>query len=181
MAESIILSGMQTLRQIGFFDFFLPFILFFAIIYAALDKTQVFGADKKDVNAVIALVIALIASTTSWVLKGVAGFLPWVGFISLVVVAFLMLAAMVYGGDVGELFKSAWVKIGGLLFVVIALGLGLYYGLGFDKFTSGMSISLSNEDVAAVIMLIVGIVAFAVIVKGGTSSSNNSGGSSNNG
>ena len=167
-------TGIQTLKAMGFFDFFLPFLLFFAIIYATLDKTQVFGADKKDINAIVALVIALIASTTSWVIKGVTGFLPWVGFIALVVVAFLMLAAMVYGGNVDQLISSPAVKYGGLIFVVIALGLGLYYGLGFDK-AVGSGISLSDDDIAMIIMLIVGIGAFFLIVKGGSSSSQSGG------
>ncbi len=165
--ESLMLGGIQTLREIGFFDFFLPFILFFAIIYGALEKTQVFGEGRKDINAIIALVIALIASTTSWVLKGVAGFLPWVGFIALIVVAFLMLAAMVYGGDVGELFKSDWVKAGALIFVVIALGLGLYFGLGLNESLAGAGSFLTEEDIALLIMLIIGFGAFAIVVKAG--------------
>lgn len=165
MAESIIVGGIETLRHMGFFDFLLPFLLFFAIIYAALDKTQVFGADKKDTNAIIALVIALIASTTSWVLKGVAGFLPWVGFIALIVVAFLMLAALVYGGEVNKLYENPWVKGIALLFVVIALGAGLYYGLGLNETLGGIGSGISDEDVAVILALIIGIAAFAVIIK----------------
>ncbi|MCD6547418.1 MAG: hypothetical protein J7K22_02585, partial [Nanoarchaeota archaeon] len=167
--ESLLLGGIQTLKEIGFFDFFLPFILFFAIVYGALDKTKVFGENRKDINSVIALVISLIASTTGWVLKGVAGFLPWVGFIALVVVAFLMLAAMVYGGEVENLFKSVWVKSLSLLFIVIALGTGLYYGLGLNEKVGG--IKISETDAALLIMLVIFFIAFAVIVKGGGSSS----------
>jgi hypothetical protein len=166
--------GVQSLRDMGFFDFFLPFLLFFAIIYAALDKTQVFGQDKKDINAIVALVISLIASTTSWVIKAVTGFLPWVGFIALVVVAFLMLAAMVYGGDVSQLFSNNWIKGGAVIFVIIALGLGLYYGLGFDKTFTGSGISLSDEDWAMLLMLIIGIGAFFAIIKSGGKSNNSS-------
>jgi len=167
-----LMAGVEILRGMGFFDFFLPFLLFFAIIYAALDKTKVFGEDKKDINAIVALVIALIASTTGWVIKGVTGFLPWVGFIALIIVAFLMLAAMVYGGNVEELIKSPVVKYGGLLFVVIAIGVGLYYGLGFNNMVS--TFSLSDEDVALLLMLGIGIGAFAIIVKGGGSTSKGS-------
>ena len=170
--ESILLGGIETLRTIGFFDFFLPFILFFAIIYGALDKTKVFGEDRKDINAIIALVISLIASTTGWVLKGVTGFLPWVGFIALILIAFLMLAAMVAGGDVEALFSNPIVKWGGLAFVVIALILGIYYGLGFNESAIGSSVGsmFSKEDVALIIMGVIGIAAFALIVKGGGSS-----------
>ncbi len=163
--ESVLLLGVQGLREMGFFDFFLPLILFFAIIYGALDKTKIFGDDKKDINAIIAFAISLIAATTSWVLRGVAGFLPWVGFIALIVVAFLMLAALIVG-DVTELVRSRWVKIGGILFVIAGLGLGVWYGLGLDKRFAGTGTGISETDIAIVVVLAIFIGAFYLIVRG---------------
>ncbi len=173
--ESLLLAGVQGLREMGFFDFFLPLLLFFAIIYGALDKTKIFGEDKKDINAIIAFVISLIAATTSWVLKGVAGFLPWVGFIALVVVAFLMLAALIVG-DVSTLVESQIVKVGGVLAVLIGLILGVWYGLGLNERFSGtgMGLRLTETDIALGFMILIGAAAFYMITK----NSQGSGGSS---
>ena len=162
--ESMLLVGVQTLRDMGFLDFFLPLILFFAIIYGALDKTKIFGDDKKDINAIIAFVISMIAATTSWVLKGVAGFLPWVGFIAIVVVAFLMLAALIVG-DIDKLVEEKWVKIGGVLFVIAGLAMGLWYGLGINKMFEGVGsgIGITETDIAIIVMIaIFGIVFFSI-------------------
>ena len=162
--ESMLLAGVQGLRELGFFDFFLPLLLFFAIIYGALDKTKIFGEDKKDINAIIAFVISLIAATTSWVLKGVAGFLPWVGFIALVVVAFLMLAALIVG-DAETLAASPAVKIGGVLFVIVGLIFGVWYGLGLNERFAGTGAGISETDIALVAVLIIGGVLFYTITK----------------
>ena len=162
--ESVFIGGMQTLQTLGFFKFFLPFLLFFAIIYGALQKTQVFGKDRKDIDAIIALVISLIATTTAWVIDAIQGFLPWVGFIALVIVCFLMLVAMVYG-DVTELAKSTWVKGGVLIAVVIAIFALLYTILGFGTLTGGFG--LADTDIAILVVAAIGIFAFYLIIKGG--------------
>lgn len=170
MAEtSFILGGVQTLREIGFFDFFLPFILFFAIIYGALQKTQVFGEGRRDIDSIIAFVIALIASTTGWVLKGITGFLPWVGFTAIIIVCFLMLAAMVGGGDVSQLFKKPYFIAAGVIFIAVILFFGVFFTFGWDKIAGGVAggAGISETDIALVIMLIIGLGAFALIVKGG--------------
>ena len=58
--QSIILSGIQTIRALGFFDFLLPFLLFFTVIYAILGKSKIFqdseGKERKDINAVVSFV-----------------------------------------------------------------------------------------------------------------------------
>lgn len=50
----------ESLRGFGFFDYYLPFILMFAIFYGLLTKSKIFGEDKKAER--INLVIALSAS-----------------------------------------------------------------------------------------------------------------------
>ena len=50
------------LQNFGVFDVLIPFILIFTILYAILQKVQIFGKDEsKKYNVVIALVIGLIA------------------------------------------------------------------------------------------------------------------------
>lgn len=165
--ESVLFAGIQTLIEMGILHFFLPLLLFFAIIYAALDKTKIFGEDKKDINAIIAFVISLISATTTWVLKGVIDFLPWIAFIAVVVVAFLMLSALIVG-DVSKLVELKIIKVGGVLFVLIGLMLGVWYGFGMsEKFTGmGNGMRLTQTDIALLVILLFVGGLFAVIVKG---------------
>lgn len=46
------------LEAMGFFDYVLPFMLIFVLMYAVLKKTQVLG-EEKQINATAALVISL--------------------------------------------------------------------------------------------------------------------------
>ncbi len=41
-------------------DFLYPFLLVFFILFAVLEKTNIFGSDKKQLNAAISLVVGLI-------------------------------------------------------------------------------------------------------------------------
>ncbi|MDD5182270.1 MAG: hypothetical protein PHC66_03810 [Candidatus Nanoarchaeia archaeon] len=168
--ESIILGGIKTLRTLGFFDFLLPFLLFFAVIYAILAKSKIFesepGKERRDINAVVAFVIAMIATTTSWVLLALNQFLPWVGFITIVLLGFLILGSMVYGGDVTAAFKENPVMrnlaVGLVGFVVFIV---MYYALGWQSFFN--IFGLSNVDYALILIGIILIIVLYVMFKGG--------------
>lgn len=164
--ESVVLQGLLMLREIGFFDFLMPFILFFAIIYGALEKTKVFGEGRRDINSVIALVIALVATTTAMVTKALAGFLPWVGFIAIVVVSFLMVVALMIG-DVSELAKIKYFKEGVVVVVAIIMLVIVVFALGLDKIiaSSGAGSGISETDIALIVIIVVGLIAFAIFMK----------------
>ena len=52
-------SLIESLSQMGFFSYILPFLLIFALIYGILMKVKFF--DKNAINAIIALAVALLA------------------------------------------------------------------------------------------------------------------------
>ena len=165
--ESVILAGLNTLRAIGFFDFLLPFLLFFAVIYAVLAKSKIFesepGKERRDINAVVAFVIAMIATTTSWVLLALNQFLPWVGFISIVLLGFLILGSMIYGGDITKIFQDETLRniaIGLIGFVVF---IAMYYALGWQTMLN--LFGLSNVDYALVLIGIILVIVVVVMFK----------------
>ena len=48
-----------TLERWGVSDILLPFLLIFAIVFAILEMTKIFGADKKNINVIVSLVMGL--------------------------------------------------------------------------------------------------------------------------
>lgn len=48
------------LEALGILDSLIPFILIYAITFAVLDKAQIFGVGKRNINAIIALAIGLM-------------------------------------------------------------------------------------------------------------------------
>ena len=51
---------LYRLENLGFFDFILPFILIFAVIFGVLSYAKIFG-DNKGIHSLIALVLGLMA------------------------------------------------------------------------------------------------------------------------
>lgn len=48
------------INKTGFFDYFLPFMVSFAVIYGLMQKTMILGKDRQNLNAVFAVVVSLI-------------------------------------------------------------------------------------------------------------------------
>jgi len=57
--ENLIMTG----KQVGIFDFYLPFVLSFAIIYGILRKIKIFGDEKvgKTTDLIISLILSVFA------------------------------------------------------------------------------------------------------------------------
>lgn len=56
---ALIDETISNLLAQGFFDYVLPFLLVFFVMFAILEQTKVFGEGKKGIHAAIAMVIAL--------------------------------------------------------------------------------------------------------------------------
>src|SRR3989344_3024589 len=55
-----IYDAIERLANVGALDIILPFLLFFTILFAVLQKTKILGEKAKKFNIVISLVIALL-------------------------------------------------------------------------------------------------------------------------
>ncbi len=53
-------SAIITIYNTGFFDYFLPFMISFALIYGLMQKTMILGKDKSNLNAIFAVVVSLV-------------------------------------------------------------------------------------------------------------------------
>ena len=66
--ESVLETAINFLIELGVFEYLLPFILIFTLLYAILEKTKVLGTEKIDeitytkrnLNAMVSFVIALM-------------------------------------------------------------------------------------------------------------------------
>lgn len=123
----------QMLGNSGFITLFVPFILIFSIVYAALLMSNLFGDEKKinnNIKIVISLSIALIAisnhiinpSSKFDVVNVLLNALPNVALIFVAVVAILMLVGMIGGQKVyeeyGNYFTIAIIIIVSYLFLL---------------------------------------------------------------
>jgi len=148
-------------------DFLLPLLLIWFIVFAVLERTKIFGSEKKQLNALTALVIALIFVGAVYPKIIVSNLMLFLSIALVAVFVIMLLWGFVYG-DEKEGFKlEPWMKW------TLAIGLGIafifaliwaagdwWYGiLDFLKSSMGKTITTN------VIFILVIIVALAVVLK----------------
>lgn len=145
------------LQQIGFYDVFLPFLLVFAIVFAVLEKTKIFG-ERGRVNLIIALVIALLLVVQRDIVNTINTFLPSVSLILVIVLAFLLVLTMVAGKEFKGLGGSAM----GVAVIAIIIALALALSPRLPNF-----LAPSEREALLRIAIPVGIVLLAAWYVGG--------------
>jgi nitrate reductase NapE component len=102
-------SMFVSMQDIGLVDVVLPLILAFAILYGIFQKTRVFGSDrgqpKSNVNAVVALAIALFV-VVSINLVNLMTHIIWIFSILIIIAVMIMLLTGALGVKFSELFKK---------------------------------------------------------------------------
>ena len=164
---------LQIFKSMGFTEFFLPFLLFFAIIYGTLEKTEIFGKERRDINATVALAIALIAAFSGWAVGAVVGFIPYLVFILFLVVGILMAIALVFGNMENFQKQWGWFGKGAIIVISIVLIIAGVYAAFPGISGANINIGLSDQDIAMIILLVVFLAFFVVITRkpsGGSSS-----------
>ena len=89
----IILSG-------PFFrELVLPFLLVFAIVFAVLQKSQILGKDKKQIDAIVALVLGLIVVAIGSATNIITGIIPVLAVGLVILLAFFLLWGFAFHGE----------------------------------------------------------------------------------
>jgi hypothetical protein len=170
-STSIVSGVIETWKKFGVFDFILPFLLVFSIMYGILERVQIFGKEKgAKTHAIIAFTIAMITTLTGWFISFLTGYMPWVSVISIVIITGLMLVAMFYG-DIDKLLKKEGAMQYAAIIVTVALAVVLLSlgGPFIEQLRIGdllTSIGLSVSDLWGLAFFIGFIVVLLIVGKG---------------
>lgn len=151
-----------------FTEVVLPFVFVFVVIFAILQKTQLLGKDKAQVDSMVGLVVGLILIGFPQPRDILVGIMPWLA----VGVAVILVFFILYGFVVGDLTQSTaiapWLKN-------TFLGLAALFTVGVVLFVSGAgklllsSFGDSGEIWMNAVMIIIIVAVVAVAIKGGKS------------
>lgn len=110
-------------EQAGFFQYLFPVLLLFALVFGILTKLDLFK-DNKGLNAIIALVVGLIAIQSSFVSEFFNALFPRLGIGLIILLSVILVAGLVLPktGDVAILMISAIIIIMVLVNTAGALG-----------------------------------------------------------
>lgn len=152
----------------GLTDVMLPFLLIFVIIFAVLEKTKLFGEEKRNINTVIALVFALLVVIPHVTNSYPSGFdvvqilneaLPAV---SLVIIAVLMLLVLIGIFGQEKVFLGMAMP-GWITFVSVILIIGIF-GNAAGWWAGGLTPWLERQFGSDAIAIIIMLLVFGVII-----------------
>lgn len=128
MAKSIFVQALNALKAIGAFRVIFPFILIFSIIFGILERTDIFGEEAADINALVSFSIAILFVGAGNAVGTLTQFVPWVSLLSVFLISVVMVVALFYE-DISKVAESNW-KWVVITIAVIWLILSLLYSMG---------------------------------------------------
>ena len=150
---------LQDWEYMGVFEYVLPFLLVFAVVFGILHKSKVIG-DHRGINMVIALAIAMLAITSLPLRNFFIVLFPYAGIGLAILLVGLILTGLFYGGEgADKWWKITFFSIGMFIAVVVV----------FSALTSYTSWGLGNwwwrEYLNAIIVavVIIGLILLVVL------------------
>lgn len=178
---STLQNAIQFFKDFGLFDVVLPFLLVFALIFAILEKTRILGTEKekgedvpkKNLNTMVAFVVAMLVVATNKIVEAINSALPNVVLIIVSFVAFLMMVGVFVG--TGELnFAKDYKKLS-MGFILVSLILLILIVLNSLKTAAGITWldevlnyvvnNASGPVVMSIVFLIVAVGAIIYITR----------------
>ncbi len=129
MVEPIFISPL-------FIDYILPFVLVFTLIFAILQKTQLLGDGKKQINAIIGLIIGLILIAFPFARNIIVQLMPFLAVSAVILLVFMLLYGFIMGKKEGDvLHKGVKIALGiilGLALITVLLFISGYWTPVYD-------------------------------------------------
>jgi hypothetical protein len=155
------------LAKIGVYDVILPFLLVFTIVFAILDKTKILGTDKvgdktsskKNLNSMVAFVIALLVVASAQLVAVINQVVSQVVLLLVLIICFLLLVGTFFGSEEFTLKEfPTWVKF---LMTLSFIGIVLIFLNALD-WLQYIFYLFQNWDLewASTIIFVIIIVAF---------------------
>lgn len=144
----------------------LPFILVFTLVFAVLQKTKILGDGKKQIDALVALAIALIVVSFGYATGIIISLVPVLAVGVVVILIFMLLYGMSFHGDFNMHDNVKWtIGILAAIAVIIATMVATgAWGYVVDLFETGGD---GTFNVTNLIFVVVVAIAVALVVMGG--------------
>jgi len=145
-------------EYMGVFEYVLPFLLIFAVVFGILHKSQIIG-EHRGINMVIALAIAMLAITSLPLREFFRVLFPYAGVGLAILLVGLILTGLFFGGkEADRWWKITFFSIGMFIAVIVVLSaLSSYtaWGLGNWWWQEYLNSIIVGAVVIGLILLVV--------------------------
>lgn len=158
-----------TILQSDFFvNLVLPFLLVFTLVFAILQKTKILGDGKKQIDAIVALVVGLLVVAFGYAVNIIVFLMPVLAVSLVVILLFLLIWGFTHGSEKFEIHKN--VKMAGGVIAALVVAIALIYVTGFyNTFLSWFNSDSSYVGTAVFVILMVVGVGVVIGFGGGKS------------
>lgn len=148
-----------------FIEIILPFVLVFTIVFAILQKSKILGEGKKQIDALVSLVIGLIVVSFANAVGVIVSLLPILAVSLVVILMFLLLWSPFFAQGEFKVPKPIQWTAGVIAAIVVIIAV-LYVTPAWEfireLFSGGGSTVLTN----IIVIVIIGIAVVAVLLGG---------------
>lgn len=160
-------SVFGQLQSIGVYDFLLPFLLVFTIIFAVLEKTKLMGTDqnqkpKTNINTILALIIGLIVVVQTPIVQLINNYLSKMALFIVIILIFLLVLG-IFGANVEGGITGGVAGFFVLVVAILAVAWALSPELGFsDVFNRYLP---SDSDRGLILFIVIFIVVVWLVTR----------------
>jgi len=165
MAIELTCGGPTIFQSCFFLYAVLPFLLVFSVVFAVLQKTEILGKGKKQIDAIVAFVIGLIVVAFSAFVGVIVQLLAFMAVALVVILVFMILLGTVYEPgkfEIGKGIKATFAVLIAIAVTVVVIYLTPAWDYILGLFSGGNTSNL----VANVIMVVIIIGAVAAVMFG---------------
>jgi uncharacterized membrane protein len=148
-----------------FVEAILPFLLVFTLVFAVLQKTEILGKGKRQIDALVAFVIGLIVISFGYATGVIISVIPFLAVAVVVILVFMLLYGMAFTGRTGDEFKlSGGVKMTIGILAAVGVVIATLVATGGWDYLSDLFTQSGNGPIWLTNIVFVAIVAIAVAV-----------------
>ncbi|MEM4330659.1 MAG: hypothetical protein QW273_01465 [Candidatus Pacearchaeota archaeon] len=156
---------LNTLNELGLFTYILPFMIIFSVVFGILEKTNLFGQNKKGIHIVISLSVAGISLLFDTVPLFFSVLFPKLGIGIGLLLLVMIILGFLYGGNVTKLKFFGWIILGMIIiWTLIDIEFFSSFGRGSFNFLSFI------EDYLPLILILGILIGGIILVTKDTSS-----------
>jgi len=149
-------------------DLLLPFMLVFAIVFAVLQKAKIFGEDKRQTDAIVALVIGLIVVAVGTTTHIITSLMPILAVGLVMILAFMLLLGFTYQAGQFDLDSKVKLIIGIVAAVAVVITV-LYYTPSAWAYVTDLVSGRGSTLVTNAVFAILVIGAVVAVIYGNKS------------
>ena len=149
-----------------------PFLLVFTLIFAILEKSKILGDDKRQIDAIISLSIALIVVSFSWATGIIVNLMPFLAVSVVILLVFMILFGFVASTKDEGLKLPPWLVWGFFVLIVLFIIIVILVITGqWDKVYNSLFVGGQPSNLTGNIFLLFIIAgALAVVFLSGKKS-----------